>query len=168
MTYAYAPSVYQNFMEEKKENMFRPMRRLKKDAKGISPLIATLLLIAIAVAASVITYSWVMSMIGSQSTQAQTAVRIDNVEFDIDTESVVVTVRNIGSVSADLVTVGVKLTSESSYTTAQISPAQAIPVGTAADVTATLTGLNITTGFNYDVKVITSTGFENVKTNLAP
>ncbi len=38
-----------------------------KNRKGISPLIATLLLIAIAVAASVLTYSWVMSMIGSQS-----------------------------------------------------------------------------------------------------
>jgi flagellin-like protein len=43
-----------------------------KNRKGISPLIATLLLIAIAVAASVLTYSWVMSMIGSQSGQAQT------------------------------------------------------------------------------------------------
>jgi flagellin-like protein len=147
--------------------MFKPNPRLRKDAKGISPLIATLLLIAIAVAASVITYSWVMSMIGAQSTQAQTAVRIDNVDFNTDTETVIVTVRNIGSVSADLVTVGVKPTSESSFTTAPISPAQAIPVGTAVDVTATL-GLNITTGINYDVKVITSTGFENVKTNLAP
>ncbi len=147
--------------------MFKPMRRLKKDAKGISPLIATLLLIAIAVAASVITYSWVMSMIGSQSTQAQTAVRIDNVEFDVGTESVTVTVRNIGSVSADLVTIGVKLTSASSFATENVSPAQAIPVGTAVDITVTLSGLDLTTGYNYDVKVITSTGFENVKTNLA-
>ena len=49
--------------------------------KGISPLIATLLLIAIAVAASVLTYSWVMSMIGSQSAQAQTQVRIDSVTW---------------------------------------------------------------------------------------
>ena len=49
--------------------------------KGISPLIATLLLIAIAVAASVLTYSWVMSMIGSQSGQAQTQVRIDSVAY---------------------------------------------------------------------------------------
>jgi flagellin-like protein len=46
--------------------------------KGISPLITTLLLIAIAVAASVLTYSWVMSMVGSQSAQAQTQVRIDS------------------------------------------------------------------------------------------
>jgi flagellin-like protein len=168
MTYAYAPSVYQNFMEEKNREMFKPMRRLKKDAKGISPLIATLLLIAIAVAASVITYSWVMSMIGSQSTQAQTAVRIDNVAFNVTSDSVSVTIRNIGSVSADIVTVGVKLTSASSYTTADIIPARAIAVGTADEVTVSLTELDLQTGYNYDVKVITSTGFENVKTNLAP
>ena len=147
--------------------MFKPMCRIKKDAKGISPLIATLLMIAIAVAASVITYSWVMSMIGSQSTQAQTAVRIDNVGFNLTSNSVTVTIRNIGSVSADIVTVGVKLTSATSYTTVNISPARAIAIGTADDVTVTLTGLNLQTGYNYDVKVITSTGFENVKTNLA-
>jgi flagellin-like protein len=147
--------------------MFKPMRRLKKDAKGISPLIATLLLIAIAVAASVITYSWVMSMIGSQSTQAQTAVRIDNVGLNLTSDSVTVTIRNIGSVSADIVTVGVKLTSAASYSTVDVSPAQAIAVGTANDVTVSLTGLDLQPGFNYDVKVITSTGFENVKTNIA-
>ena len=147
--------------------MFKPMRKIKKDAKGISPLIATLLLIAIAVAASVITYSWVMSMIGSQSTQAQTAVRIDNVEFDLQSNNVTVTIRNIGSVSADIVTVGVKLTSASSYSTVNVAPARAIPVGTASDVEVNLSGLTLQSGYNYDVKVITSTGFENVKTNLA-
>lgn len=146
--------------------MFKPTRRVKKDSKGISPLIATLLLIAIAVAASVITYSWVMSMIGAQSTQAQTAVRIDNVAFDVASDSVNVTIRNIGSVSADIVTVGVKLTSASSYTTVNISPARAIAIGTADDVAVSLSGLDLQTGYNYDVKVITSTGFENVKTNV--
>lgn len=151
--------------------MFKPMRRLKKDAKGISPLIATLLLIAIAVAASVITYSWVMSMIGSQSTQAQTAVRIDNVLFGVTGNNVTVTVRNIGSVSADLVSVGVKLTSASSFSTANLGTAQAIAVGTAVNVVVDLSSaepdITLTNGVNYDCKVITSTGFENVKTNLA-
>jgi flagellin-like protein len=158
-------------MEEKIEKMLKPMRRLKKDAKGISPLIATLLLIAIAVAASVITYSWVMSMIGSQSNQAQTAVRIDNVEFGVSGNNVTVTVRNIGSVSADLVSVGVKLTSASSYSTVNLATPQAIAVGTATNIVAQLSeaspAITLASGLNYDVKCITSTGFENVKTNLA-
>jgi flagellin-like protein len=151
--------------------MFKPMRRLKKDAKGISPLIATLLLIAIAVAASVITYSWVMSMIGSQSTQAQTAVRIDNVEFGVQGNNITVTVRNIGSVSADIVSVGVKLTSASSYSTVNLATPQAVAVGTATNVIVQLSeaspSIDLGGSLNYDVKVITSTGFENVKTNLA-
>jgi flagellin-like protein len=151
--------------------MNKLMRRLKKDAKGISPLIATLLLIAIAVAASVITYSWVMSMIGSQSNQAQTAVRIDNVLFDVASNNVTVTVRNIGSVSADLVSVGMKLTSASSYSTVNLATAQAIAVGTAVNIEVDLDGadpaITLDNGLNYDCKVITSTGFENVKTNLA-
>jgi flagellin-like protein len=158
-------------MEEKNREMFKPMRRLKKDAKGISPLIATLLLIAIAVAASVITYSWVMSMIGSQSTQAQTAVRIDNVEFGVQGNNITVTVRNIGSVSADIVSVGVKLTSASSYSTVNLATPQAVAVGTATNVIVQLSeaspSIDLGGSLNYDVKVITSTGFENVKTNLA-
>ena len=78
-----------------------------KNRKGISPLIATLLLIAIAVAASVLTYSWVMSMIGSQSGQAQTQVRIDNVDFS-GTDTLVVLVRNTGSISADIESIAVR------------------------------------------------------------
>lgn len=40
--------------------------------KALSPLVATMLLIAISVAASVVTYSWVMAMIGSQSNRELT------------------------------------------------------------------------------------------------
>jgi flagellin-like protein len=59
----------------------KPSKKLLKSTRAVSPLVATLLLIAIAVAASVITYSWVMSMIGSQSQQAQTQIRIDMITW---------------------------------------------------------------------------------------
>src|SRR4030066_397318 len=75
--------------------------------KGISPLIATLLLIAIAVAASVLTYSWVMSMIGSQSAQAQTQVRIDSVKFN-SSDAFYPMLRNTGSTSATMESVGIR------------------------------------------------------------
>ena len=86
----------------------KPMRKFVKDAKAISPLIATLLLIAIAVAASVITYSWVMSMISSQSNQAQTQVRIDSVQWNVTTNTAILTVRNTGSVSATIESVSIR------------------------------------------------------------
>ena len=56
--------------------MARNVRR-----RGVSPVIASLLLIAIAVAAAVVTYSWVMTMISTQGRQAQTSIRIDEVLF---------------------------------------------------------------------------------------
>ena len=81
--------------------------------RAISPLIATLLLIAIAVAASVLTYSWVMSMVGTQSAQAQTQIRIDSVVWSITTgithETAILTIRNTGSIAADIESISVRL-----------------------------------------------------------
>jgi flagellin-like protein len=85
--------------------------------KGISPLIATLLLIAIAVAASVLTYSWVMSMIGSQSAQAQTQVRIDSVTWGATNGTIAaIDIRNTGSVDANLESISIRKNSAGSQT----------------------------------------------------
>ncbi len=62
------------------------MRR-SHQTRAIEPIIAALLLIAIAVAASVMVYSWIMGMISSQSEQAGTSIRIDLVEFKVGTEA---------------------------------------------------------------------------------
>ncbi len=77
------------------------MMKLKK-RKAVSPVIAGLLLIAIAVAASVVTYSWVMSMTKTQGGRAQTSLGIDNVQLDLyNSESQVkIWIRNSGSVPA--------------------------------------------------------------------
>lgn len=72
----------------------RSLKRLRKDVRAISPLIATLLLIAIAVAGSVISYSWITSMLTSQSNQAQAQVRVEQVTWAGDLKAVTATVRN--------------------------------------------------------------------------
>lgn len=124
--------------------------------KGISPLIATLLLIAIAVAASVLTYSWVMSMVGSQSAQAQTQVRIDSVNWFSDGISVMI--RNTGSVAATLESITIRPNTAGSAT---------------VDLTIRETGNSYDTGFaaarsalcdytlskSYVLRVTTTTGF---------
>jgi len=128
--------------------------------KGISPLIATLLLIAIAVAASVLTYSWVMSMITSQSAQAQTQVRIDSVTWGTTTSTITgLDVRNTGSVDATLESVSIRLNTSGSpayvYTVTDA-------IGTGAHATV---GPIIPTGFSwqnsksYVIRVTTNTGF---------
>lgn len=64
-----------------KKTTVKSKHKLTINNKGLSPLVATLLLIAIAVAASVITYSWVMTMIGFQSVRAQTQIRVNTAHF---------------------------------------------------------------------------------------
>jgi flagellin-like protein len=127
--------------------------------KGISPLIATLLLIAIAVAASVLTYSWVMSMIGSQSAQAQTQVRIDSVEWGTGVFSL--DVRNTGSVDASIESVSIRLNSAGA--SAEVFDDEAIKVslgpGTHTDPILGPITYAYTNAKSYVIRVTTNTGF---------
>lgn len=147
----------------------RSLKRFRKDVKGISPLIATLLLIAIAVAASVITYSWVMSMIGSQSQQAQTQVRIDSVTWEVGTNSLNVTVRNTGSVGATIETVSVRLSTQAS-TWYPASVSTAIDTGGTAEISwdGATAGLTLASSSSYVIRVTTSTGFYYEMSAVSP
>ena len=73
-----------------------------KSKKGVSPIIATLLLIVIAVAAAVVTYSFVMGFIGGvgtgQSGQAQFVVDT----YNVNTSHATIYVRNIGTKNVGL------------------------------------------------------------------
>jgi len=55
--------------------------KMKNKTKGVSPVIAALLLIAISVAAAVLTYSFVTSTVRNQASQAQTAIRIESLTW---------------------------------------------------------------------------------------
>mgnify|MGYP000265217303 CR=1 FL=1 len=75
------------------------MRVLNK--KGVSPIIAVLLLIVITVTAALLTYLWVLGYIGSaqksgQPEQLEEKIKIDGVKVSDGT--VTIYVRNIGSV----------------------------------------------------------------------
>jgi flagellin-like protein len=159
-------------MEEKEENMFYK-RSLRKDGKGISPLIATLLLIAIAVAASVITYSWVMSMIGSQSQQAQTQVRIDSLTWDVDNNNLTVVVRNTGSVSATVESIALRSSATgSTYYSESFTSGNSINTGVTIslvwDETAASAAGLLEDSTEYVVRVTTSTGFQYEMTATSP
>ncbi|HML03462.1 MAG TPA: archaellin/type IV pilin N-terminal domain-containing protein [Candidatus Bathyarchaeia archaeon] len=55
--------------------------RMLKSKKGISPILATLLLIVIAVAAIIVTYAWVMTYVGTQTTKAGVMINYENVRW---------------------------------------------------------------------------------------
>ena len=68
--------------------------------KAISPILATLLLIVIAVAAIVVTYAWVMTYIGSTTSQAGILLSEDNSNWQ--TGKILITVRNTGTSDATI------------------------------------------------------------------
>lgn len=73
-----------------------------KSKKGISPILATLLLIVIAVAAIVVTYAWVMTFMGAQSGSAGTLLDIENVGPWNPTNTTII-VKNTGTSDAKIV-----------------------------------------------------------------
>jgi flagellin-like protein len=56
-------------------------KKVLRSRKAISPILATLLLIVIAVAAIVVTYAWIMTYMGSTTQQAGVLIYKANVNF---------------------------------------------------------------------------------------
>jgi flagellin-like protein len=72
-----------------------------KTKKAISPILATLLLIVIAVAAIVVTYAWVMTYMSSSTTQAGIMLKKD-ADCLWKTGNVTIYIRNIGTSDAEI------------------------------------------------------------------
>ena len=75
------------------------MKNILKSKRGISPILATLLLIVIAVAAVIVTYAWVLTFTESTTSQAGAVLSVDNVRFHnvSSTDYVEVILRNSGT-----------------------------------------------------------------------
>jgi flagellin-like protein len=78
-----------------------PTKNGFKSKKAISPILATLLLIVIAVAAIVVTYAWVMTYMTSTSTQAGIMLKKD-ADCLWKTGNVTIYIRNIGTSDAEI------------------------------------------------------------------
>lgn len=56
-------------------------KKVSRTRKAISPILATLLLVVIAVAAIVVTYAWIMTYLGSAGQQAGVMLYKENIRF---------------------------------------------------------------------------------------
>ena len=72
----------------------RKITKLRHSIKAISPIISVLLLIAIAVVASLVVYAWVMGYIGGGTTKAGYAINIQSLSSA--TGSLTIYVQNTG------------------------------------------------------------------------
>ncbi|MEM3566689.1 MAG: archaellin/type IV pilin N-terminal domain-containing protein [Candidatus Bathyarchaeia archaeon] len=79
-------------------------KTILKSKSGISPILATLLLIVIAVAAIVVTYAWIMIYMHSAGQRAGVMIEIENVYFH-NSKNVTVTVRNTGTSDTNLISI---------------------------------------------------------------
>lgn len=87
--------------KEKKQKMFN-FRKIRKNVKAISPVISVLLMIAVAVVASLVAYAWVMGYIGNTVETTGQAIQIQSVS-GIGTTTVSVYVQNVGQGTIKLV-----------------------------------------------------------------
>ncbi len=73
----------------------KKMKKIVKNEKAISPVLAVLLMIAVAVAAALVTYAWVMTYLSSTTGRAGHAMQIQSVEWVSGTE-VKIYAQNVG------------------------------------------------------------------------
>lgn len=99
------------------------MASILRSKKGISPILATLLLIVIAVAAIIVTYAWVMTFTASQTGKAGQFLRISNINW-ADPSKIVVDIINSGTDEATILKVylGSSPTTRTEQTSVSYSP----------------------------------------------
>jgi flagellin-like protein len=131
-----------------------PPKNMLKLKKAISPILATLLLIVIAVAAIVVTYAWVMTYMTSAGTQAGTRIKFDSASINATSGEVTIYVRNWGTEPAVVDMVYIDGTNVTGYVTTPTLP-KTIPVDQVQliKVDGEAAGLSFTAGASYKVKV---------------
>jgi flagellin-like protein len=132
------------------------IKRIKKSRKAISPILATLLLVVIAVAAIVVTYAWIMTYMNNAGRQAGVMLYEANTRFYKDqnfTLMIDIDVGNSGTSDTQLTTLYVG-TSTTSLLNQTITPVL-LEAGKVARITI---DYNWTEGVTYYFKVLSSTG----------
>jgi len=140
-------------------------RKIFRSKKAISPILATLLLIVIAVAAIVITYAWITTYMGTTTQQAGFIPYKANVNFRAD-DIITIDVGNSGTSSGQIVQVYVG-TSATALDSKTATPS--LPITVAA---GKIESFNVTytwsAGETYYFKVVPNSGAALSFTEQAP
>ncbi|MDG6902717.1 MAG: hypothetical protein JRM80_12275 [Nitrososphaerota archaeon] len=163
------------------------MQISRSKRKAVAPVLATLMMIAVAVAMSVIIFVWSQGFLaqtsaaagGQQSQQnlaASSGISIETAIFDTSSKTITIVVRNVGSVAETLGSLqisGVPSNSGFSISDVCVSPTTnaaactasgsiklgtAPPIAKAAAVAITYTASNLASGDSINIKVSTTVG----------
>ena len=142
-------------------------RKLRKNSKALSPVVASIILIAVTVAVSVVVAAWMGGMTIGLMGNAEQAT-ITNLGFS-----------NVAGVGADTITVSIQNTGNAPISITQVLLNTQVP----ADITATLpldiakselnsdiiiTGLDLVAGDEYTIKATTAAGNTLLLSAFAP
>jgi len=129
--------------------------KLAKGKKAISPILATLLLIVIAVAAIVVTYAWIMTYMGSAGRQAGIMLHAENIRFydDAGTKKIEIAIRNSGTSDARWSAVYVGLSQSNLVNQTMTTPSLPFTIAAGSSQMVTV-NYNWTAGANYYFRVI--------------
>jgi archaeal type IV pilus assembly protein PilA len=131
----------------------KSFRTIKKNAKALSPVVASIILIAVTVAVSVVVAAWMGGMSIGLMGNAEQAT-ITNLSYDNAAHKITATVQNTGSGTITITQVYVTGTGVTSAVL--VAGNTTIPKGsTASTVGVTITG-SLTSGNEYTVKFVTS------------
>lgn len=134
------------------------MVKILESKKGISPILATLLLIVIAVAAIIVTYAWVMTFTSSQTGKTGQFLTIANIDWGNSSE-IVVDMINSGTDDAKILKVylGTSSTSRTEQTSVGYNPTTQTVSKDGGMIQITITTV-WTSGSRYYFRFLTEAG----------
>lgn len=130
-------------------NFGKNIRKFRRNMRAISPVIATLLMIAIAVVASLVTYAWVMGYMSFQTEKTGKAIQIQSVDFATGT----VYVQNVGDSQVSFTSICLFVDGADKTGTAPTSPLAA-----GDTIGITVDAGTFVAGNTYTIKVTTEDG----------
>ena len=134
---------------------YKKIRKFKKNAKALSPVVASIILIAVTVAVSVVVAAWMSGMtIGLMGSAEQ--VSITNVAFP-DSGTIQVLVQNAGGTQGTINSAFINGVVSTLSTPVQVNKSNQTVI-TFTSTGLTNTTLTLTPGTSYTIKLITAKG----------
>jgi flagellin-like protein len=163
---------YQYYQSQKggiKEKM-NTIRKMKKNAKALSPVVASIILIAVTVAVSIAVAAWMGALVVGQMDTEQ--IQMGTPTFAAGaagTGNVTIAVKNSGTSALVLSNIYLNGNAVVEDDLTSASEITALPYTLAANAQVTLSfDATIVTGNNYEVKVVTAKNNPFLITALAP
>jgi flagellin-like protein len=148
--------------------MVRRITKIRRNIKAISPVISVLLMIAVAVVASLVVYAWVMGFVGTKTNQVGKAIQIQSVA--LTSTGLSVYTQNVGDSNVAFSSPCIYINGTAAATSFTASPTlgQQLSTGSTESFTGvTLTGITIKSGDTVTVKVASTDGtFSQVTQSL--